>query len=428
MSETPSLEPNQSNLQPGSESEKQPETLLPDAGDAEDAVTAAQAAIDDAAAAVAPARAVVLDEPPALLHNRAPPPHVHVAVESAADVAQAQSAPLRIDHVPNVGHAYPGEAVVLHTRVRVVDAVPGLVLLVDLPGWVRVEDVNAPATAGVYALQVDGSAATRSRRDALRWEVSGPLAAGTVLQFETTVVARALDLLEHSGSSPDEAEHEIISKATAVALGDAVESARVQVAETAVVALRRKGGYLKYLPAVFERDPFMARFLMLFESFWGPIDGQIANLSDYFDPMITTLPMLKWLAERLDLQIDDELPVGVVRKLVAKAVPLYRRRGTRSGLEELLEIYTGGTVQIVERRANNLRLGSSARLGQGVALGVRNQPHTFTLYIKLPPIVTDPDFPAVAERQRARRRERLHTLVELEKPAHVTYTLEVDED
>jgi hypothetical protein len=81
----------------------------------------------------------------------------------------------------------------------------------------------------------------------------------------------------------------------------------------------------------------------------------------------------------------------------------------------------------VERRANNLRLGNNARLGHGVALGLRNQPHTFTLSIKLPPIADDPLYPAVSERQRERRRERIRTLVELEKPAHVTYTLEIDE-
>ena len=93
----------------------------------------------------------------------------------------------------------------------------------------------------------------------------------------------------------------------------------------------------------------------------------------------------------------------------------------------MLEIYTGGDVEIVERRANNLRLGSGARLGHGVALGVRNQPHTFTLYIKLPAIADDPAWPDVSVRQRERRRERIRTLIELEKPAHVTYTLELEE-
>ncbi len=262
----------------------------------------------------------------------------------------------------------------------------------------------------------------------MRWELLAPVAAGTTFEFEATVTVPPLDLLVHTLQGDEGAERDILSRAKAVPLPSADDDQPVSSTETAVVALRRKGSYLKYLPAVYERDPFMGRFVMLFESLWAPIDAQIDNLADYFDPMLTTLPMLKWLADRLDLKVDDELPVAVVRRLVAKAVPLYRRRGTRSGLQELLEIYSGGQVQIVERRANNLRLGKSARLGHGVALGVRNQPHTFTLYIKLPPIPEDPAAPQLAERQRNRRRERIRALIELEKPAHVTYTLDVEED
>ena len=412
MSETPSLESNG----PDAESEIQHSAVQPgDSGPDDDGAMSAQ----DAASpdeTVAPARTLIVEEPGVLLHDRAPVP-----VEETPATRRAPAAALAVDHVPGVGHAYPGEPVVLHTRVRVLEEMQGFQLVVELPRWVRVGEVHAPAEAGVYALEVG------ELREQLHWEVRQPLSVGAVFQFETTVTVPALDHLVHAFSSADVLEHEITSDASAAPyLADSGQAA-VRARETAVVALRRKGSYLKHLPAVFERDPFMARFLMLFESFWAPIDGQIDSMADYFDPMLTTLPMLKWLADRLDLQVDDELPVEVLRKLVAKAIPLYRRRGTRSGLEELLEIYTGGDVEIVERRANNLRLGSGARLGHGVALGVRNQPHTFTLYIKLPAIADDPAWPDVSVRQRERRRERIRTLIELEKPAHVTYTLELEE-
>ena len=416
MSETPSLEPNQA--------EPQPETILPGDSSPDDAQAATQAAEYPAGEGDS-ARGEFADEPAFLLHDQPPEEvrEVQAASYSAAIDPQPPPVPrFRVDHVPSVGHCYPGEPVVLHTRVRVLQESPGLLLLVEIPRWLRVAETKGPPEAGVYALQV-GEA-----RDEMRWEISDTLAAGTTCAFEATVMVPALDHLVHALQGDEGAERDIVSRATASPLHHEGDVLPAPATQTAVVALRHKGSYLKYLPAVYERDPFMGRFLMLFESLWGPIDEQIDTLADYFDPMLTTLPMLKWLADRLDLKVDDELPVAVVRRLVAKAVPLYRRRGTRAGLQELLQIYTGGEVQIVERRANNLRLGKSARLGHGVALGVRNQPHTFTLYIKLPPIPDDPIAPQVSERQRIRRRERIHALVELEKPAHVTYTLDVDED
>ncbi len=372
VSETPSLEPNQPNTASDAQPEKQPEAVKPGDSGPGAPVIAAQDAValegDEAPATL------VLDEPATLLHDRAPDAPELTPTRSPAEVAREAAACLRIDHVPAVGHAYVGEPIVLYTRVCVLEDLAGISLMLQVPHWVRVGAVHAPPEAGVYVLERSDA------QDELRWELRQHLPAGSILEFETTVVVPALDHLVHAFSGSDEIESEIHSHATVMAaLGGNGRHGEIAT-ETAVVAVRRKGSYLKYLPAVYERDPFMARFLMLFESFWAPIDGQIEAMADYFDPMVTTLPMLKWLAERLDLKIDDELPVAVVRRLVQKAVPLYRRRGTRG---------PGGTAHnlygrhCANYRAARQQLPPGQQCAPGASRGAgREQPaaHLYALY------------------------------------------------
>ena len=56
--------------------------------------------------------------------------------------------------------------------------------------------------------------------------------------------------------------------------------------------------------------------------------------------------------------------------MTAEKIGAYRRRGTRVALQCYLEIFTEQPVEILEKRAKNMALGSKARLGVGVALGV----------------------------------------------------------
>ena len=196
--------------------------------------------------------------------------------------------------------------------------------------------------------------------------------------------------------------------------------------ETAAIAVSAKGRYLKYLPALYQDDELMARFLMLFESFWAPIEGQIDHLAFYFDPRMTPSDFLPWLASWLDLELDERWPEERRRQLIRSAVSLYRKRGTRRGLEEFLEIYTGERPQIVEHRARNFFLGADGLLGPGSALGRDNVAHTFTVTVRLPPA------PGEDEEERTRhereRRRIIRAIIEAEKPAHTGYELRVEVD
>jgi phage tail-like protein len=191
--------------------------------------------------------------------------------------------------------------------------------------------------------------------------------------------------------------------------------------ETVSVIVRAKGKYVKYLPGLYEQDELMGRFVMLFESFWAPIDQQIDTIFYYFDPRITPAEFLPWLASWLDLELDERWPEARLRQLLRWAIALHRSRGTKWGLLKYLEIYTGQQAEIVERRARNFSLGSEARLGPGVALGQANQPHTFTVTLRLPEIKAANE--KERERQEEIRRRTIISIIEKQKPAHTIYTL-----
>jgi hypothetical protein len=124
------------------------------------------------------------------------------------------------------------------------------------------------------------------------------------------------------------------------------------------------------------------------------------------------------------LELDHRWPEDRQRQLVRSAIWLLRQRGTKQALQQYLEIYTGGQVRITEHRAADFRLGSSGKLGLGVALGTGNHPHTFTVQIRLP----EEQSVGLAEEGSAPghvRRSMIESIIDAEKPAHTSYTLKI---
>ncbi len=328
--------------------------------------------------------------------------------------------PVAIDHIASVAHCYPGEEFSFKTRIIVHEAVEGYTLEVSLPDGVVVLETIEPVEADVPSIIVGED------ERSLRWEVYGPFVEGEAIIHEIRVRVERVGKYELDAIAPYRGAP-VLSVAKATAFDASGMGVGDEVRETMLVEVRGKSDYLRYLPALYERDVVMNRMLMLFESFWKPIEGQVASLSDYFDPYLAPLPMVRWLAAALDLEVLEEWPEMTQRRMLATAVSLYRKRGTRYGLQKLLEIYTGGTVVISEHRADNFRLGKGARLGQGIALGEANQPFSFAVRITVPPPDGEGISPDEVERQRAARNRRIRALIDAERPAHVTYALEIVE-
>ncbi|MBP7686592.1 MAG: FHA domain-containing protein [Thermoflexales bacterium] len=162
-----------------------------------------------------------------------------------------------------------------------------------------------------------------------------------------------------------------------------------------------QSSYLKYLPSFLGGNEFLGRFLLIFEQILTPLDRQIDQLYQYFDPRLAPPDFLPWLASWLGLVLDERWPEGQRRELIRAAVELYEWRGTRRGLSEFVRLYTGFTPVIIE---------------PGVGKGAKaDQAHRFIVRITS----SEPD---------KLDRAVLMSIIDLEKPAHAGYKLEVVRD
>jgi phage tail-like protein len=102
------------------------------------------------------------------------------------------------------------------------------------------------------------------------------------------------------------------------------------------------------LPALYQEDEFAQSFLAALDEVLAPVIATLDNIDSYLDPYLAPDDFLSWLGTWVAIAIDDEWSVERRREAVARAAELYRLRGTAAGLGQQIEIYTGGTVEIVE--------------------------------------------------------------------------------
>lgn len=112
--------------------------------------------------------------------------------------------------------------------------------------------------------------------------------------------------------------------------------------------------YLRYLPAVYQEDErsrdFLERFLSLFETFFAAIETRVDHIARYFDADASAMSgeFLRWLSTWLAVSVDNNWDDAKLRVLVKRAAEIYQRRGTRSAIEDMIEIFTGQQPIIVE--------------------------------------------------------------------------------
>lgn len=148
---------------------------------------------------------------------------------------------------------------------------------------------------------------------------------------------------------------------------------------------------IQYLPGIYQTD-FMERFLALFESILIPIEWTVDNFDLFLDPGTAPKSFLPWLANWYAIVFNPSWDEVQRRAFLKDAHLIYSRRGTRWALSRVLEIYTGKTPEIIEFAA-----------GQ--------EPHTFIVRL-----------PCKANQV---NRELVQRLIEMNKPAHTTYALEL---
>jgi phage tail-like protein len=218
------------------------------------------------------------------------------------------------------------------------------------------------------------------------------------------------------------------------------------------------GRLLEYLPAVYHglddtdlqpsdqeysgRPPFLNYFLLAFEdlllgrkdhpagkgapkssrgrdqeSSFESLEDEIHDLHRIFEPERTPARFLEWLAGWGALSLEASLSLEKKRRLVARIIPLYRIRGTKAYVEELLRLHleAEATIAVEDEERPHLQVGRQSTIGQDCYLG-GGGPHWFRVRLAFP----ETDWRRVEPQCQLARR-----VIDLAKPAHTLYELSV---
>jgi len=201
-------------------------------------------------------------------------------------------------------------------------------------------------------------------------------------------------------------------------------------------ASARMSSYLGHLPGVFQEGTapgetaFLGRFLLAFEAILSGLAGvdttvdgqgvigldrQLDHIHTYFDADLAPEEFLPWLSGWVGLSLRTDWTTAQQRRFLGRIVPLYRLRGTKAGLEEMLRTYTGMGVEIAEFAAA-LRVGDVSTVGIDTVIG-GGPPHYFE--VRMFTDERDPD-------ARARVERIARAIIDQERPAHTHYTLDIE--
>ncbi len=154
-----------------------------------------------------------------------------------------------------------------------------------------------------------------------------------------------------------------------------------------------RGGssYLQYLPIIYQDNEFLGQYLKIFEAIWEPLERRQDHIAMYFDPRTCPSAMLSWFASWFGLTLDPHWREEHQRALLFDTIELYRWRGTRYGLARMVEVCTGLKPEITD---------------------VPGEPFVFKISVTLP-------------EGGSTTLSYLEELIQVHKPAHTAYLLEV---
>lgn len=177
--------------------------------------------------------------------------------------------------------------------------------------------------------------------------------------------------------------------------------------------------YLEYLPAIFQETPFLGRFLLAFERILSQagaddehpsLETIIEQSHAYFRPVLSVgdtqaapSDFLPWLAGWAALTLREDLSEEKQRQFIRQIIPLYRQRGTKLGLQKILQIHLGDNIPITI-------------YDDDAAFGFAPPAHFFQVEITL----RDRDLNELRRKQAIAQ-----AIIEQEKPAHTFYGLQI---
>jgi phage tail-like protein len=159
------------------------------------------------------------------------------------------------------------------------------------------------------------------------------------------------------------------------------------------------------LPAVFQEDALAMRWTGALDQVLAPAISTLDCLTAYVDPRLAPADFVHWLAGCVGALLDENWPLERQRAAVARSVGLHRQRGTAEGLRALIELVTGGEVDLVESGGVRASAAPCAALPGEATAGLEVR-------------VTVPEGTSVDV-------AALEELIRAEKPAHVPHVLKV---
>lgn len=205
--------------------------------------------------------------------------------------------------------------------------------------------------------------------------------------------------------------------------------------------------YIQHLPAVFKKeseegkDSFLSQYLRIFEALLSGrkdadidskhisgLEEQIARLVTYLDPELTPVDapeattlgseFLTYLARWVALIFDQNWGLDKKRQWLRRIVPLYKKRGTKSGLTEYLNMFVGNQVT-VEELSGGFIIGEPDNSIIGENTFIAGAP-AYYFRVKFNYGYTPEDFNIDVWKN---LRKGSSTIVDQEKPAHTYYKL-----
>jgi phage tail-like protein len=178
--------------------------------------------------------------------------------------------------------------------------------------------------------------------------------------------------------------------------------------------------YVKWLPSIYQRTDLNGRnffrdFLWILQHLFGSIEEQLDIIHAFFDPYEAPEKFLPWLASWSAMVLEEDWPIEKKRRLIRKAIELYRIRGTVKGLKLFISLFTGHEPEIKENiwPFRGWRIGVTSDIGiDSVVLPPVNLAHVFI--VEMPVGYKDISPESVI---------RIHEIIQMERPANCQYYL-----
>ncbi len=189
--------------------------------------------------------------------------------------------------------------------------------------------------------------------------------------------------------------------------------------------VRPRSNYAEFLPIVYQEVDYIHRFIKIFEQAFDPVVNSFSSMWAHLDPLTAPQALLPFLAHWVDWPIDSQLDLTHQRRLIRRAVEIYRCRGTRKGLRFYLHLYTGLPLDEEIDREEDKSISITEPFGQGCVLGLAHvgedaiigggKPYHFDVRLRAQPH-------SPIDEQLVRR------IIDREKPAFCSYSLQIETD